>query len=104
MVSLSTGLRRMATVTVALLALFDGMGPGQVGRGCARNGANASRDRLVRGFGGWDGLFVDPFSGGLGGIVRLAGLEEDFARRFWFVSDCKGGKLAASSGRRSFFC
>ena len=37
-------------------------------------------------------LFVDPFdcSGGLGGIVRLAGLEADFAWRFGLVSDCNG--------------
>ena len=44
----------------------------------------------IRGLG--MGLFVDPFdwSDGLGGIVRLDGLEADFARRFWLVSDCKG--------------
>lgn len=49
LVLFSTGLRRMAIEPVVLLALFDGMGPVQVGQGCATNGASAERGVDLRG-------------------------------------------------------
>ncbi len=76
----------MATVTVALSALFDGMRRGRWA--CWAAAVLAWSE--IRGL-GMD-LFVDPFdcSGGLGGIALVAGLEADSARCAGLVSGWQG--------------